>query len=93
MRVIDLVLDKVFEQLFKEKQEKGIGAELNFLVFQYSAEDLIRVIRPYEIAKECGCKFYFGSDAHNPEKLLNIKHGFERIVDISKLEESDKFLL
>ena len=44
-----------------------------------------------EIAKECGCKFYLGSDAHHPEKLdLDITM-FQRAIDYLGLEEKDKF--
>lgn len=48
-------------------------------------------MRPYRIAKDCGCKFYLGSDAHHPDELEIAKKQFERMIDLLKLEESDKF--
>ena len=34
-------------------------------------------LRPFRIAKECGCKFYLGSDAHHPKSFENSKKIFE----------------
>jgi histidinol phosphatase-like PHP family hydrolase len=49
------------------------------------------MFRPFKIAKKCGCKFYFGSDAHHPATLAKAIERYEKIIDILELEESDKF--
>ena len=89
--VIDSITDREFRELFLPAQEKGMGIELNMEMSLYTDEELERILRPYRIAKECGCKFYFGSDAHHPERLDNAKADFERLIDRLALEESDKF--
>ena len=49
-------------------------------------------MRPYRIAKECGCKFYHGSDAHKPKEFEKIKY-FDRAAKLLGLTESDKFYI
>jgi histidinol phosphatase-like PHP family hydrolase len=49
------------------------------------------LLRPYYIAKDCGCKFYLGSDSHEVSHLVRAKEIFERAIDILKLTENDKF--
>ena len=93
LKVIDLISDKQFEELFERAKELGCGIELNIPIFKYAEDELERALRPYVIAKECGCKFYFGSDAHHPDVFETAKKGFEYIVDLLKLEEEDKFLI
>ena len=89
--IIDMVSDNEYRELFTGAQKKGMGIELNMPIFQYTDEQLEHILRPYRIAKDCGCKFYLGSDAHHPAELAEAKKKFERIVDLLDLEESDKF--
>ena len=56
-------------------------------------EERERMLRPYKIAKACGAKFYFGSDAHHPQRFENVKSGFELIRDELELKETDKFII
>ena len=51
------------------------------------------MFRPYRIARECGCTFYLGSDAHHPAGLSVAIERFEAMVDGLELEEKDKFPL
>ena len=79
-------------RLFKKCAQVGCGIELNINWWQLDDPELEpSVMRPYFIAKECGCKFYMGSDAHHPNELDGAMRRFERIVDILDLKESDKF--
>ena len=91
LTVLDMIGDDAYRQVFTELAQKGFGYELNFTPGEYTAQELERVLRPYRIAKDCGCKFYFGSDAHDPERLAEAPAIFEQIVDLLGLEESDKF--
>ena len=96
--VLSLIPDAEMERLFAKAAEKGVGIELNFYSKRLTEDSDIRydpdtVLRPYRIAKKCGCKFYFGSDAHHPKELDDEKENAERIIDMLSLEESDKFIL
>ncbi len=91
LRVLDMLGDAVFIRLFTLMSKKGMGVELNIPIFRYAPEDLDRLLRPYRIAKDCGCKFYLGSDAHHPKDLDAARDKFERIVSLLALEKSDQF--
>lgn len=89
--ILDSISNKTFEDIFGVAARKGVGIELNMNCDSYKKDELERVLRPYRIAKEQGCKFYFGSDAHHPDAFDTAKHRFERIVDDLELTENDKF--
>ncbi len=92
--IIDLVPDETWGRLFTRAAHAGIGIELNILLKRLKDEDECRrVLRPYRIARECGCTFYLGSDAHTPAGLAGAIARFEAIVDALELEEKDKFPL
>ena len=50
-------------------------------------------LRPYFIAKDCGCKFYLGSDSHKVSALAGAKENFEDVIAKLNLKESDKFVI
>ena len=81
------------ERLFTKAAKLGVGIELNGGDMYFSDEEADVVLRVFRIAKKCGCKFYFGSDAHNPAPFEKIRSVFERAIDLLELEESDKFIL
>ncbi len=87
LQIIDSISDRTWEDLFSETARLGIGVELNMIVGKYKPEEYPRVFRPYHIAKEMGCKFYFGSDAHHPDRLASAKADFESMRDILSLTE------
>lgn len=78
------------ERLFKKSATLGVGIELNSDDMEFSDEEEEIVLKPYRIARECGCKFYCGSDAHGPARLDSAKAIFERAIDRLELEEDDK---
>lgn len=90
--VINLVSDGDFHRLFARAAEVGVGIELNIPIRGYEGEDLESILRPYRIAKEEGCKFYLGGDAHRARELDIVYDRFPLIVDALALEESDKFI-
>jgi len=49
------------------------------------------VLRMFHVAKQCGCKFYLGSDAHERWSFDGVYDVFERAINHLGLEESDKF--
>lgn len=91
IRVLDLLPESTLERQFRRAAELGVGIELNFTLERYTPEELPHILRIYRIAKACGCKFYFGSDAHTPADFLPARDRFERIVDLLELTEDDKF--
>ena len=92
IRLLDGISDETFRELFSSAASKGLGIELNFDAFARTGAEKDSEYRPYRIAKECGCKFYFGSDAHHPQELENAVNNFRKIADTLQLSESDKFI-
>lgn len=80
--------EKEMTRLFSRAAALGVGIELNE---RFSDEDAETVLRPYRIAKACGCKFYLGSDSHTVGGLLEAKKRLERMVEFLELDEEDKF--
>lgn len=91
IEVLRIIPEDEMKRLFKKAAELGVGIELNSKDMGFSFEEADVVLRPYRIAKECGCKFYCGSDAHHPEMLDGAKNRFEKAVDMLCLTENDKF--
>ena len=91
LSVLRLIDDKVYRSLFASAAKKGIGIELNIPIENMGDEERTEVLRPYKAAKEMGCKFYLGSDAHVPRELDAAKNRFEMIIDALDLTEKDKF--
>ncbi|MBQ9802984.1 MAG: hypothetical protein IJW51_07965 [Clostridia bacterium] len=61
-----LISDNTYGELFEGAAKRGIGLEINGAVEQ---EECYRM---FGIAKECGCKFTIGSDAHTPPHMAKI---------------------
>lgn len=91
--VISLLRDNALEKIFCDCARKGVGIELNLKTLSLSREEKDILLRPYYIAKDCGCKFYLGSDAHKVEALKSAKENFENIITLLDLQETDKFIL
>ena len=92
--IYDMIDDSTFREIFELAAKKGVGIELNIMdeVFErYTKEQFERSIRMFRIAKQCGCKFYLGSDAHYPSDFDKVMMRFNGTVDALGLEESDKF--
>ncbi len=93
IEVLNAIPAEAYHRLFAKAATVGVGIELNFNSFAYTGETLETMLLPYRIAKEEGCRFYFGSDAHHPAGLAAAKANFEHIVDLLGLCEEDKFRL
>lgn len=91
LEVLQQIEDATFRETFALAAKKGIGIEINIGSDRFTEEDWKEVARPYLIAKQCGCKFYLGGDAHTPGDLAVTRARFERNVDRLGLEENDKF--
>jgi histidinol phosphatase-like PHP family hydrolase len=93
-QVLGLLMNDRMERLFKKAAQLGVGIELNTSCFLFkSQEEEDAVIDFYALAKKCGCKFYFGTDAHRPEDFEGRKAVAERAVELLGLTEDDKFVI
>lgn len=93
LKFIEAIPEDELKATFKRVAEKGAGIELNRDGMNFTEEDAHIMLKPYIIAKEEGCKFYFGSDAHNPEGLKASPPLFERAIEYLGLEDTDMIKL
>ena len=91
LETLNLIPSEDMERLFAKAALLGCGIELNQSDMSFSDEEIDTVLRPFRIAKSCGCKFYLGSDAHHPASFEQTKEIFERAVTLLDLSENDKF--
>ena len=78
--ILSGIADEEFGKVFKYAAEKGKSIELNIsAIHQKVALDHDgfphQYRRMFTIARQCGCRFHLGSDAHNPDRLA--KERFE----------------
>ncbi len=85
--------DKNLYNVFDKCSKKGVGIELNIRTLHLSSEEKSILLRPFQIAKDCGCKFYLGSDSHNSNALKDAKANFEDVITYLDLQETDKYAL
>lgn len=91
IKVLDSVPDDVLREIFATAAKKGAGIELNYDAISGDEDYRASSLRYYRIAKECGCKFYAGSDAHGTGDFLF--HPYERTVNLLGLEETDRYFI
>ena len=91
MKTMTAVGEKELLRLLSATARKGMGVEINMDDVNVEGERLDFTLRFYALAKECGCKFYLGSDAHNPKGLISAPDIFARTIDLIGLTEDDKF--
>lgn len=84
--------DKEIERLMRRAAEVGVGIEINSCSMLYAPHEEAQILRIYQIARDCGCKFYCGSDAHQPHELDRAIALFDKAVDRLGLTENDKFM-
>lgn len=91
--VMALITDKQYQDCFKAAAEKNIAIEINTSVYRPKTISQIlshEALRMYSIAKQCGCKFTFGSDAHSATALDSFYKGY---VVAQYLELTEKNIL
>ncbi len=90
-KILDTIKDEDMERLFAKAAKLGVGIEINADCMRYADSEAETVLRPYRIAKNQGCKFYLGSDAHHPSQLEAAPDLFMRGIEALGLTEADKF--
>lgn len=91
LEVLRLLPDAELERLFLGAKEKGCGIEINFALDRYNDGEKETVLHPYRIAKDCGCKFYLGSDAHSQTGFTKMPERFQAIIDALNLTENERY--
>ena len=91
LEVLNLIPDEEYHRTFAKAAKCGVGIELNMPSLNFKPEEEEPNYKMFRIAKEEGCKFYLGSDAHHPDTLETSKENFENIVNVLGLTEDDKF--
>lgn len=89
LKILERITDAQWEKVFSTAAQKGCGIELNLKALCKDE----RVLRPYRIAKDMGCRFYLGSDAHHPADLVGNRQAFEEYIDKLKLQEGMRFMI
>ena len=90
--VLNYIPDEEYIRLFRKAADRGVGIELNFRWTRITDEETAIHLRPYRIAKEEGCKFYLGSDAHALRAFEGMKENFQKITDLLELDDRHKFV-
>lgn len=93
LKILESIPEREMERIFSKAAQLGAGIELNYQDMCFKDEEKEIVLRPYRIAKNCGCKFYMGSDAHHPDIFESARGIFERAIDLLDLKEEDKFCI
>lgn len=90
--VLRLVKGERLTNLFKKAAALGVGIELNTATFRFGddAEEQA-VVDFYAHAKACGCKFFFGSDAHGAAQFEPHRQRGQAMADALALTEADIF--
>ena len=93
LEALSIISDEDYIRLFRKASRRGVGIELNFNWLKTNDDDVEIHLRPYRIAKEEGCKFYLGSDAHALHVFKDMKDNFTKISALLGLEDKDKFVI
>ena len=76
------IADNTFGELFERAAKRGIGLEIN------NRARNPEVVRWIGLAKECGCKFTFGSDAHGKDEM-KLVFDVASCFDAARLTDDD----
>jgi len=93
LEALQLITDEEYIRIFRKAAQRGVGIELNFPWLKTPDDEMEIHLRPYRIAREEGCKFYLGSDAHALFNFEGIKENFQKIVSLLELSDRHKFIV
>ncbi len=74
-QILGCISEQEFEDCFKSAKDAGVFLELNASCFRVAFGEhpdiaTSQYSRMYQIAKECGCRFTYGSDSHSPSRYF-----------------------
>lgn len=93
LKTLELISEDEMTRLFTKAASLGCGIELNQDDMSFRWGGIDTVLRPFKIAKSCGCKFYLGTDAHHQNEFNGMREIFESAVEKLGLTEDDKFAI
>lgn len=93
LETLALIPEEQMKRLFALASHKGLGIELNYGDMILLNKNYTEVLRMFSLAKEMGCKFYLGTDAHSQNGAPNYRQVFEDAVERLGLTEDDKFII
>ena len=88
--ILDAIDRDRMHACFERAARQGLKIELNMGLGDTRSESALAI---YRMAKECGCKFYLGSDAHHPSELKGAMKRFDAMIDALNLTEDDKAVI
>ena len=68
-KMLSLIPDEKFKEMFTLMAEKGIGYDLSVWNFDLNDPEHCQMFRIVRIARDCGVKFLFGTDTHTVDGL------------------------
>ena len=90
--LVKLIADDCYRRLFDRTARKGIAIEINVACWlQKTDEEVERdpVLHLFRLAKDCGCRFTFGSDAHSHTAHGVYMHQTALVSDLLSLTQED----
>ncbi len=93
LETLDTIPADVMAKLFSKAARLGCGIELNRNDMSFAANEAYSVLRMFRIARNCGCRFYCASDAHQPGDFDLSPAILQKAIDILGLQETEKFTL
>ncbi len=90
--LFSLISDDTFKRLFDLTAQKNIAIEINMGCIKKYSNNFANApqLRMFTIAKEAGCKFYFGSDSHQKDgQALYLFNNASLVADVLGLKEDD----
>lgn len=92
--VLELVDKERYYDAVRVFAKKGAGIELNGACFGENWQENADIeLELYRIAKDAGCKFYLGSDAHKCEQLARITNVLPEVVERLGLTDEDRYVI
>ncbi len=85
-------LDKM-QEAFTNFAKNGAGIELNDECFRKDWDFTDEGLTLYKLARDCGCKFYRGSDSHNRVTLFYCKGVTRAATELLELTEEQKYIV
>lgn len=93
-KVFALMDEMRLRAVFEIFASRGAGIELNTSGFADGWEERREEhLRLFRIARDAGCRFYLGSDAHSPEAMEVMQARAERVITLLELTEEQRFRL
>ena len=92
--VLDGITDEQLVECFTIAAQNDKSIEIHACLYRETAQLDDEGLSPtyikfLKIAKQCGCKFHFGSDAHKPEAFIDSHAKLERAAERAGITEDD----